>query len=495
VTVTNIAEAPTPTEIVFGTDGWRAKIADEYTFENVRRCADGVARYVVERGEQAKGVVIAYDRRFASEHFAAAAAEVLLARDVPVAFASHAVPTQMSSYEVVERGAAAGIVITASHNPWTDNGFKVKAPTGSAAGPEILAILEATIATNGGRAIERRPFEDAEAAGLVERFDPFEGYERYLRRTLDLDALRAADVSVLVEPMWGAGAGWISRLLGGDRIRVTEIHQERNPYFGGVNPEPIRPNVDEALGMLSRGGFDLGLMLDGDADRAGAADEQGNFIHQLEVTGLLMYYLAEHRGLRDPVVISVNNTSMARRLGEHYGIKTYETSVGFKYIGPKMIETGAMMGAEESGGFGFGMHLPERDGVYADLLLLDLFLREKAAGRWPVSKALAAFHELAGPSYYRRVDVHVPRDAYPDLKDRLLVELRTNAPAQLAGAPVTETEPLETNDGFKFYVADGSWLLVRFSGTEPLVRVYTEATSPDAREAMIAAGEQLVRGA
>jgi phosphomannomutase len=474
--VTNIAEAPAPTKIVFGTDGWRARIADEYTFENVRRCADGVARYVVERGEQAKGVVIAYDRRFASEHFATAAAEVLLAR------------------EVVERGAAAGIVITASHNPWTDNGFKVKAPTGSAAGPEILAVLEAAIAQNGGTAIERRPFDDAEAAGLVQRFDPFEGYERYARRTVDIDALRAADVAVLVEPMWGAGAGWISRLLGGDRIRVTEIHQERNPYFGGVNPEPIRPNVDEALGMLSRGGYDLGLMLDGDADRAGAADEKGNFIHQLEVTGLLMYYLAEHRGMRDPVVISVNNTSMAGRLGEHYGISTYETSVGFKFIGPKMIETGAMMGAEESGGFGFGMHLPERDGIYADLLLLDLFLREKAAGRWPVSKALAAFHELAGPSFYRRVDVHVDRASYPALKDRLLVELRTNAPAQLDGAPVTKTEALDTNDGFKFYTADGSWLLVRFSGTEPLVRVYTEATSPEAREAMIAAGERLVRG-
>ena len=295
--------------------------------------------------------------------------------------------------------------------------------------------------------------------------------------------------------MWGAGSGWISRLLGGGRIRVNEIHQERNPYFGGVNPEPIRPNVDEALGLLAGGGYDLGLLLDGDADRAGAADEQGTFIHQLEVTGLLMYYLAEYRGLRDPVVISVNNTSMADRLGRHYGIQTFETSVGFKYIGPKMIETGAMMGAEESGGFGFGMHLPERDGVYADLLLLDLFLREKAAGRWPVSKALAAFHELAGPSYYRRVDVHVDRATYPALKDRLLVELRANAPTELDGAPVTRTDALDTNDGFKFYVADGSWLLVRFSGTEPLVRVYTEATSPDAREAMIAAGERLVRGA
>ncbi len=493
--MTVIAEAPTPTTIVFGTDGWRARVADEFTFENVRRCADGVARYVVERGEQAKGVVIAYDRRFASEHFAAAAAEVILAHDIPVAIAVHAVPTQMSSYEVVERGAAAGIVITASHNPWTDNGFKVKSPSGSAAGPEILKVLETQIARNGGTAIERRPFADAETAGLVEWFDPYEGYERYLRRTLDLDALKAADVHVLVEPMWGAGAGWISRLLAGGRIRVTEIHQERNPFFGGVNPEPIRPNIDEALGMLAAGGYDLGLMLDGDADRAGAADERGTFIHQLEVTGLLMYYLAEHRGLRDPVVVSVNNTSMAARLGEHYGIPVYETSVGFKYIGPRMLATGAMMGAEESGGYGFGMHLPERDGVYADLMLLDLFLREKARGVWPVSRILERFHELAGPSFYRRIDVHVGRDEYPEVKRRLLVDLREQAPRELAGHAVTRTQALETNDGFKFFIDDGSWLLVRTSGTEPLVRVYTEATSEAIREQMLAAGERLVRGA
>ncbi|MHB8399211.1 MAG: phosphohexomutase domain-containing protein [Candidatus Limnocylindrales bacterium] len=491
--MTTIAEAPHPTTIVFGTDGWRARVADEYTFENVRRCADGVAAYVVARGEQAKGVVIAYDRRFASEHFAAAAAEVVLAHDIPVAIAAHPVPTQMTSYEVVERGAAAGIMITASHNPWTDNGFKVKAPTGSAAGPEIISVLEARIATNGGTAIARRPLADAEAAGLVERFDPYDGYERYVRRTLDVDALKAADAHVLVEPMWGAGAGWISRILGGGRIRITEIHQERNPYFGGVNPEPIRPNVDEALGMLAGGGYDIGLFLDGDADRAGAADERGEFIHQLEVTGLLMYYLAEYRGLRQPVVESVNNTSMALRLGEHYGIPVYETSVGFKFIGPKMIATGAMMGAEESGGYGFGMHLPERDGVYADLLLLDLFLRERAAGRWPVSRALAHFHELAGPSFYRRIDVHVERAAYPGVKRRLIEVLGAEPPTALAGQPVVRTQTLETKDGSKFFVADGSWLLVRTSGTEPLVRVYTEATSAETRDALVEAGERLVR--
>ncbi len=289
--------------------------------------------------------------------------------------------------------------------------------------------------------------------------------------------------------------GWIPRLLAGGRIRVTEIHQERNPWFGGVNPEPIRPNIDEVLGILAGGGYDIGLLLDGDADRAGAADERGVFIHQLEVFGLLMYYLAEYKGFRQPVVKSVNTTSMAERLGERYGLSVSETPVGFKYVGPEMIRTGAMMGGEESGGFGFGMHLPERDGIYADLLLLDLFLKERAAGRWPVSRAVEYLHEIAGPSFYQRVDVHVDRTIYPALKDRLLVELKEQAPAELAGEPVAKTEALATNDGFKFWIADGSWLLVRFSGTEPLVRVYTESTSSSTADAIIAAGERLVRGA
>ena len=479
--------------IVFGTDGWRARVAEEFTFENVRRCAEGVARYVLAEGTQTKGVVVGYDRRFISEYFAEAAAEVLLAHEIPVLFAGAPVPTQMTSYEVVVRGAACAIMITASHNPWTDNGFKVKSPTGSAAGPQVLAVLERTIRERAGEQPERRPFADGEAAGMVERFDPFDGYRAYVERTLDLERLRSAPIRVLVEPMYGSGAGWIPRLLGGGAIRVEEMHAERNPYFGGINPEPIRPNIDTALDALGRGGYDLGLLLDGDADRAGAADERGSFIHQLQVFGLLMYYLLEHRGLRAPVVYTVNETSMTERLGERYGVPVHETSVGFKYVGPKMIETGAMMGGEESGGYGFGMHLPERDGIYADLLLLDLFLREREAGRWPVSRAVAHLHEIVGPSFYLRRDVHLDRAAYPALKERLLRELAEQAPAALAGAPVTRSVTLSTNDGFKFWTRDGSWLLVRFSGTEPLVRVYAETSAADTRDAFLDAGERLVR--
>ena len=487
--------APAATKIVFGTDGWRAKIADDYTFVNVRRCAQAVAEYVDARGEGARGIVFAYDRRFASEHFAAAAAEVVLAHDIPIAFAAHAVPTQMSSFEVVQRKAAAGIVITASHNPWTDNGFKVKSPTGAAAGPEMLADIEARIAAGEGKAIKTRPFADAVAAGLVELYDSFDAYRQFISPNLDLDRLRAADVDVLVDPLFGSGATWIPRLLAGGRIRVTELHSERNPYFGGINPEPIPPNVDEALRTIAKGRYDLGLLLDGDADRAGAADERGTFITTLQIYALLMYYLVEHRGLRAPVVKTVNETSMAERLGERYGVAVHEVPVGFKYVGPKMIETGAMMGGEESGGYGFGMHLPERDGIFADLMLLDLFLCERDAGRWPASKAIAHLHEIAGPSSYRRLDVHFDRAVYPALKERLLVELPQKAPHDLDGRPVVRTQTLSTNDGFKFFADDESWLLIRFSGTEPLVRVYTEAVSPAAVDANLAAGEAIVRSA
>ena len=303
-------------------------------------------------------------------------------------------------------------------------------------------------------------------------------------------------MSVLVEPMWGAGAGWLSRLLAGGRIRVTEIHQERNPYFGGVNPEPIRPNVDEALGMLARGGFDLGLMLDGDADRAGAADEQGTFIHQLEVTGLLMYYLAEHRGLREPVVVSVNNTSMAatpRRALRHRDLR----------------DAGRLQ-----------VHRAEDDRDRRDarrrgvrrLRLRDAPARARRHLRRPdaarpvparagprrlagLRRRCAGSTSSPGPSFYRRIDVHFERADYDAVKQRVLVGLRESPPrTSLANEPVVRTQVLSTNDGFKWFLADGSWLLVRASGTEPLVRVYTEATTPALRDELVEIGEALVRG-
>ena len=242
------------------------------------------------------------------------------------------------------------------------------------------------------------------------------------------------------------------------------------------------------------GGYDLGLLLDGDADRAGAVDEQGVFIHQLQCIGLLMYYLLEHRGERAPVVSTINETSMAFRLGERYGVTVHETPVGFKFVGPRMIETGAMMGGEESGGYGFGMHLPERDGIYADLLLLDLFVREREAGRE------TGLGGRAAPARHRRALVLPARRTCTPTGPRIRRSRRASSsswrdhsPERLAGRPVARTAPLDTGDGFKFWVDDGSWLLVRFSGTEPLVRVYTEASSAELRDALLAEGGAMVR--
>jgi phosphomannomutase len=361
--------------IKFGTDGWRAAIGEEYTFHNVRRCARGVAEYLQQTGAADRGVVVCHDRRFASEHFARACIEVLAAHDVRTYAPEDAVPTQVGSYFTREMNAGAGIVITASHNPWTDNGFKVKADTGGAAAPEMLAAIEATMDTHAeDEQPPRRDYDEAVAAGLVETFDPYPQFRDQLASIVDLERIRAADRRVLVENLYGSGAGWYTRLIGGGRLTVRELHTERNPFFGGVNPEPIPPNVDEWLEEIPRWGADIGIAFDGDADRVGMATEEGVFVNQLQVYGLLYWYLLDVRGQVGPAVYTVTTTSMAKRLAEIYGTQAHETGVGFKFVGPKMTETNAVIGGEESGGFGFGMHIPERDGLASGLFLLDLWL-------------------------------------------------------------------------------------------------------------------------
>ena len=257
--------APTPVPvppIVFGTDGWRARIGEDYTYENVRRCAQGVAEWLTAAGTASKGVVVGYDRRFSSEFFAQAAAEVLLAYGIPVAFGKEAFPTQMTSYEVVQNGYACGVMITASHNPYQDNGFKIKSPTGAAADASILSAVEAAIRSHAAEHPPVRAFADAQAAGLVSVADPFAGYVTFLSRSLDLERLKAADMRILVDPLYGSGAGWIPRLLAGGRIRVDEIHSERNPWFGGVNPDPILPNLDDSLWIIPKQCKSVSNMLD-----------------------------------------------------------------------------------------------------------------------------------------------------------------------------------------------------------------------------------------
>ncbi|MGH2498680.1 MAG: phosphoglucomutase/phosphomannomutase family protein [Candidatus Limnocylindria bacterium] len=477
--------------IVFGTDGWRARIAEDFTFDAVRACAQGVAEWVVREGGADRGVVIGYDRRFASEHFAAAAAEVVAAHDVNVYLATAAAPTQSFSYATMRRNAKAGIVITASHNPWTDNGFKVKEESGSAASPELIGELEALIHPLEGapERIRRVRLAEAARAGRIERFDPAPDYLARVGQLFDLDAFRGAGQAIVCEPLYGSAAGYFPRLLGGGRTRVVELHGERNPFFGGVNPEPIPPHIDEFLARIVSERADVGLAVDGDADRAGLGDERGRFVTTLTLYGLLMWYLLEVRGLRDPVVKTVNMTSMADRLGERYGVAVHEVPVGFKYIGPKMRETGAMMGGEESGGFGFAMHLPERDGIVADLFFLDFMLKTKKTP----SQLIAELMDLAGPSAYLRRDIHFPAASYAQAKRRIMARLADERPATLAGEDVRRIVQLDTKDGAKFFRADGSWLLVRLSGTEPLVRVYAETKDAKALEGLLDEGEKMLR--
>lgn len=476
------------TKIKFGTDGWRAAIAEDYTFHNVRRCARGVAEYLQQTGAADRGVVVAYDRRFASEHFARACIEVLAAHDIRSFTPPEAVPTQVGSFFTREMNAGAGIVITASHNPWTDNGFKVKADTGGAGAPEMLEAIEATMNTHPeDEEPPRRDYAELEQAGLVEVFDPYPEFRAQLDSIVDIEKIRAADKRVLVEPLYGSGAGWFTRLLGDGRLTVRELHTERNPYFGGVNPEPIRPNIDEWLTEIPRWGADIGIAFDGDADRVGMATEAGVFVNQLQVYGLLYWYLLDVRGIIGPAVYTVTTTSMAKRLAEIYGTQAYETGVGFKFVGPKMIETNAVIGGEESGGFGFGMHIPERDGLASGLFLLDLWLSKGKQA----SEVLAELQALAGPSYYNRIDIRFARRGYDGVKADTLARLEAQAPATFDGQAVVERVPLETKDGFKFYREDGSWLLIRFSGTEALLRVYAEARSPEDVESLLAEGRRI----
>ncbi|MBI3522703.1 MAG: phosphoglucomutase/phosphomannomutase family protein [Chloroflexi bacterium] len=478
-------------KIVFGTDGWRARIGEEYTFDAVRACAQGVAMWVLSKGAADRGVVIGYDRRFASEHFAAAAAEVVAAHGVTVHLATAAAPTQAFSWATMRKKARAGIVITASHNPWVDNGFKVKEETGAAASPLVIGELEPLIhaleATP--ERVKRTTLDAAKRAGRLEMFDPAPDYLARVAELFDLDAFRGAGYTIVCESLFGSASGYWPRLLAGGKTKIVELHSERNPFFGGVNPEPIPPNIDEFLARIPAERAHVGLAVDGDADRAGLGDEQGRFVTTLTLYALLMWYLIEVRKLRQPVVKTVNMTSMVDRLGERFGVPVHEVPVGFKYIGPKMQETGAMMGGEESGGFGFAMHLPERDGIVADLFFLDFMLKTKKSP----SQLIAELMALAGPSFYLRRDLHFDAARYAAQKTRIMKILDGDGPARLAAHRVARTVHLDTKDGAKFFLDDGSWLLVRLSGTEPLVRVYAETREQGELAPLLDSGEQMVR--
>ena len=467
------------TTVKFGTDGWRAGIAEDYTFANVRRITQGVAGHLQARGRAGAGMIIGYDTRFRSDDFASAVAEVLAGNGIRSYLCSAPMPTPVSSFAILDRQAAGGINITASHNPYTDNGYKLRSEYGGAASPEVLEEVEARIAAV--REIRSRPLQEAVAAGLCERFDPSPAYIAQVERLVDLGRLRNAGLHVVLDPMWGVGVGWFPRLIGGGKTGLTSIHEGRNPLFPDMErPEPIEQNLQSLMRTVRELRADVGIANDGDADRVGVVDEQGRFINQLEVYALLALYLLEVRGWRGPLVKTVTTTMMARKLAARYGVPVYETGVGFKYVAPKMIEVDAIMGGEDSGGFAFRGHLPERDGILAGLFILDLVVQK---GMSP-SQLLEHLFELVGPHYYDRIDTHLE----PSQKPAIMERVRTARPGQVAGLKVTE---IDTSDGFRYVLGDDGWLLIRFSGTEPVIRVYTETTHEDKVPEILEAGLKL----
>ena len=468
--------------IKFGTDGWRAAIADVYTFENVRIVAQATADYLKDRGQDKDGLVVGYDMRFGSEYFAAAVAEVLVANGIKVWLTSAAAPTPAVAYAILTHGAAGAAVITASHNPWTDNGYKYKPEYAGSADPTTIAFIEEHVDRlfQANESIRRISLEEATATGATEFFDAEPAYVKRLSELVDLERLRASRLKVVLDPMYGAAIGYWPRLIGGGSLQLTELNNERNPYFGGVNPEPITPNLGRLLHAVPSYGADVGIAVDGDADRVGLVDEHGTFVNQLQVFGLLIMYLLEKKGWRGAIVKSVSTTSMADRLARLYGVEVIETPVGFKYIGPAMRQHDAIIGGEESGGNAFRGHIPERDGSLAGLYLLEMMLDYGE----PLSQILAHLQEVAGPSYYDRIDVRFPAERRAEVLSRFEGE----HPTDIAGLAV---DHVQTLDGYKYFLSDGSWLLVRASGTEPLIRLYSEATSPDKVTRILAAGRQM----
>jgi phosphomannomutase len=467
----------TANPVHFGTDGWRAIIGEEFTFENVRACAQAIADHFSETYSKGRLVVVGYDTRFLSDEFARAVARVLAGNGFEVQLADRPAPTPALSYRVIETGACGGVAVTSSHNPFRWNGIKVKPHYGGSASPEIVADIERRVpAILQGQSVRLAPAN----SDSITSFNPVPGYLARLSQLVDVSRIRAAGLKIAVDPMYGAGAGLFAELLGGGSTTVAEIHNERNPLFPGIRaPEPIEANLGEFLLVMAGGGYHLGIANDGDADRVGLVDEHGVYVDQLRAFALLIDYLLGERGLRGPVIKSVTTTDMARLLAGHYGVPMHETPVGFKHIGPLMMQEDALIGGEESGGYGFRGHLPERDGILAGLFLADYV----AATGQPPSALLEKVFAITGPHYYERLDFEL------EPGENAGVEARLDAarPESVAGHEVTSADRI---DGWRFMLDEG-WLLFRLSGTEPLLRIYTEVRSHAAVKPVLEAAREI----
>jgi len=469
-----VSAAPAP--IKFGTDGWRAVIAREYTFENLERVAQAYADYLKTGGKKVPFVVVGYDRRFLSESFAQRAAEVLSGNEIRVALFSEAAPTPLISWTVKELKAEGGVVITASHNPPEFNGFKIKAPWGGSAAPETTVAVE-------GLVDKTKPRRKALADKQTELLAPgIESYRAQIASYIDLERLRQANATVVLDPMHGSGGTWVESFLQGGTLKTETVRAYRDPLFGGVNPEPIDKNLSALKKRVTETGALVGLATDGDADRVGAVNELGETMTMHDVVPLILLHLVRNRKMSGGVVRTFSQSVLLRRMAAAFGLKLFETPIGFKYVADLMLNDDILIGAEESGGIGVKGHIPERDGILNSLL----FLEAVVTAGVPPSQMLHALHREFGEFHFGRKDLHVETDAGKEL----VAGITSSPPDSFGGMKVIG---VESTDGTKLLFADESWILFRQSGTEPVLRIYAEATNIHNVRSLLDAGEAWAR--
>lgn len=467
--------------IKFGTDGWRAIIAEDFTFNNVARVAQATADFWRANPRPGTGphVVVGYDRRFFSDQFARRASEVFAGNGFQVTLTSEATPTPAVSYAVKYRGAIGGVMITASHNPPIFNGFKLKSYHGASADASICKQVEAALDHSPVRDLS---FEEALRAKRIRLVDLRPAHYRGIKSLVDFKLIAGSGLRFAHEALFGVGAGCFDHLLAGTSCKVTTLNGRHDTLFGGINPEPIEKNYALSSGFLRKHPHDICLVTDGDADRIGAMDGRGNSLSTHQIICLLLQHLHTNRAESGRVVKALTTTSMVDKMCAEYGLELSETGVGFKYIAEEMIKGGVLLGAEESGGVGFPGHIPERDGIAAGLFILEMLAMQKQ----PVTRALALLEKKFGPHRYGRVDTHFPLEARPALMEYLL----NHAPARLGRSPLTE---VRSYDGVKYVSADTSWLMIRGSGTEPVLRIYAEAADEDTVERLLKHGVKLTQ--
>ncbi|MCB9140389.1 MAG: phosphoglucomutase/phosphomannomutase family protein [Caldilineaceae bacterium] len=477
--------------IKFGTDGWRAVISEDFTFKNVRRVARAVAEQTLREWDGLPGqadrrrpsFVIGFDTRFLSDRYAIAVAEVFAAAGIEVWLAQADAPTPMISYAIVDKRADGGIMITASHNPPRYNGIKLKSAYGGSAAADYVKQVEMQVNQQPKSTLPKTmPLVEAIERGLVRRFDPLPAYKEHLMTLVDFDTIRMAHLCVAVDAMYGAGRVYLKRLLEDAGCRVTELRGEMNPGFNGIHPEPIARHLRPLMLEMTTGRYHLGLATDGDADRIGAVDPSGRFIDPHAIMALILEHLVRNRGLYGSIVKTVSTTQMLNRLASRYALPIHETPVGFHHIADLMQREPVLIGGEESGGISMHGHIPEGDGILMGLLLAEIVAGHGKTLGLMLDELMAA--PEIGPFCYARHDHQVR----PFQKAALVNGLMHSLPAQLVGYPLDHASDL---DGVKYVLEDGSWLLIRPSGTEPLLRIYAEARSEKQVELLLRLGAEM----